>query len=129
MRELRVVVRHSLERLLLHRAERDDVVVKARDEHVSRFIFHRCQQARQLQRGIRRPISVVSAVQCANRAIHGEVQTQDSAIAEEHQRASALVHRPVSGDQYIGIEKIAVQQQRAFQIWRTSFFFAIEDHL
>ena len=44
----------------------------------------------------------------ANCAVGGDFETEDAAIAEENQGAAGLVDGAVSGEEYVGVEKIFV---------------------
>ena len=68
------------------------------------------------------------AVQRAHRPVHGDVQSDVAAVAEENQRTPALVDRPVGGNEQVRAQQILVQFQCPLQVWRARFFFALENH-
>ena len=97
--KLGVVVGHGGEGVFFGGVERNDVVVKMFDENFSVFRFHGGEETRERKTGIGRPVSVVAAVERANRAVGGDLQAENAAIAEEYEGAAALMDGAVGGDE------------------------------
>ena len=106
--EIGVIIGHGCESVFFRGVERNDVVVKTLDEDLAVCGFHGSEQTREGESGIGRPVSVVAAVQGANCSIGGDLESENSAIAEENQGAAALMYRAVASDEHVGVEKIFV---------------------
>src|SRR5262252_7660193 len=65
-------------------------------------------------------------MQRADRTVDGYVQPNVTPITKKDQRASALMYRPVSGDEQIAIEQIFVQFKRLLQMIGSRFFFTVQ---
>ena len=81
--DVRVVIGHGRQRIFFSGVQRNDIVIKAIDQNFSVRGFHGSQQTRESEAGIGRPVSVVAAVQRANRSVGGELKTENPAIAEK----------------------------------------------
>src|SRR5207253_2354822 len=73
-------------------------------------------------------ISVMSAVQRADRPEYRNVDPNIPAVSEENQRTSRLMHRTIRSDQKVRPQQILVQLQRSLQIRRTRLLFSFEDN-
>ncbi len=127
--QFRIIVRQLCDSLLVRVGQRHDVVIVALNEHTPIGVLHRRQQPRQLHRWIRRPVSVMPAVQRAHRPVHRDVHTDVAAVSKENQRPPRLMHRPIRGDKQVCSQQILMQLQRPLQIRRTRFLFSLKNNL
>ena len=93
---------HQIARRIGHRGEnlpflgreRRHVLVEAADEHPAVRALHRCQQPRHIPCGIRRPVSVVAAMQREFRAERRELKHEIAAGAEVQRRLAVACSGP-----------------------------------
>jgi len=120
-----VVHRRTSQSLLFEAGKRRDAVVEVRNQHVSRLVFHACQQLGKHHRRIRSPVAIVAAVQAVMRAVERDFEMSIAARAEDHCLLSALIHRPIADQKNVAVNEVAIRSKDLFQMRRSCLFFAL----
>jgi hypothetical protein len=115
--------------LLLERCQRRDLVVKAGNDDAAVRILHRGEQPRQLQRGIRRPVAVMTAVQLVARTVNRYVEGHDAARAEDQRLLAILEDGAVTNQPDIRREQSLISGESFLQVRRVDLFFAFKRQL
>jgi len=103
-----VVHRCTGQRFFLSRREGLNSIVEMRHQNAAVFIFHPGEQLRQQHRRVRRPVSVVAAVQPVVRPINGNLQMGIAARSKDHRLLAALIDRPVTHQPHIAVDQVVV---------------------
>ena len=120
-------VGNFVDRLPLVRRQRHHIVIEVVDRHAAVVVLHGREQPRQIERRVRRPVTVIAAVEIACGAVHRDRRRHETARAEIHRGTPAGVARTVDEEQRVGFDLIAVLAQSRLEIWRASLLLAFEN--
>src|SRR5205823_13544322 len=89
------IIRNRGENPFLFRTERRNVVIETFDDDTAVVILHGPDQMYEIHRGIRRPISIMAAVQRELRTENSQLDGGDAASAEDQSGPAAGMKRTV----------------------------------
>ena len=124
--QLRVDRGGRVDRALLERRQWHHLVVEAGNPDMSLVVFHRREQPRKLERRVRRPVAVMSAVELGPRAVDRHRERGDAACAEDDRLLACLVHGTIADQPEVRGKEILVGRDRLLQVRRPHFLFALE---
>src|SRR6202046_5287541 len=92
-----------------------------------RLILHARDELREHHRRIRRPVTIVAAVELAVGAKHGDLHVRDATRPEHDGLSSALVHRTVADQPDIAAKLAPVSLDDIPQVRRSRLLLTLTD--
>ena len=92
-------------------------------------MLHACQQPRQLDAGVRRPVTVMTTVDIHVGTVNGDVDGGDAPRPELKGRLIAVIHGAVADVEHLGVEELPILFSERLQERGAGLFLAFIDEL